>query len=85
MVIFANPRNTETTAWRVLTGPTEHTCKGLGPVEARTPRYTYDFSWIFPNLAVIATSRLWCIAVPLSSRGAPPTAPQASVEPLAAL
>ena len=46
--------NGVTTAWRVLTAPTEHTCKGLGPVDAHTPRYTYDFFWIFPNLAVIA-------------------------------
>ena len=35
MVIFINAKNTQTTAWRVLTEPTEHTCKALASVEAK--------------------------------------------------
>ena len=47
MVIFKNAKNTQTTAWRVLTEPTEHTCKALASVEAPTLRNTYDFPPIF--------------------------------------
>ena len=47
MVFFINAKNTQTTAWRVLTEPTEHTCKALASVEAPTLRNTYDFSPIF--------------------------------------
>ena len=82
MVIFINAKNTQTTAWRVLTGPTEHTCKGLASVEAPTLRNTYDFFPIFPNLAVIS---LLPLKAPRSRRGAPLAAPRASVPPLAAL
>ena len=56
MAIFVNAKNTQTTALRVRTGLTEHTCKGLGPVEAPTPRYTHDCARIFPFLAMLATS-----------------------------
>ena len=44
---FTNAKNTQTTAWRVLTEPTEHTCKALASVEAPTLRNTYDFSPFF--------------------------------------
>ena len=56
MAILVNAKNTQTTALRVRTGLTEHTCKGLGPVEAPTPRYTHDCARIFPFLAMLATS-----------------------------
>ena len=48
MAILVSAKNTQTTALRVRTGLTEHTCKGLGPVEAPTPRYTHDCARIFP-------------------------------------
>ena len=82
MVIFINAKNTQTTAWRVLTEPTEHTCKALASVEAPTLRNTYDFPPIFPNLATIA---LLPLKAPRSRRGVPLAAPRASVPPLAAL
>ena len=82
MVFFINAKNTQTTAWRVLTEPTEHTCKALASVEAPTLRNTYDFNPIFPNLAVIS---LLPLKAPSSRRGAPLAAPRASVPPLAAL
>ena len=47
MAILVNAKNAQTTALRVRTGLTEHTCKGLGPVEAPTPRYTHDCARIF--------------------------------------
>ena len=56
MAIFVNAKHTQTTALRVRTGLTEHTCKGLGPVDAPTPRYTHDCARIFPFLAMLATS-----------------------------
>ena len=56
MVPSVKAKNTQTTALRVRTGLTEHTCKGLGPVEAPTPRYTHDCARIFPFLAMLATS-----------------------------
>ena len=56
MAILVNAKNAQTTALRVRTGLTEHTCKGLGPVEAPTPRYTHDCARIFPFLAMLATS-----------------------------
>ena len=56
MAIFVNAKNTQTTALRVRTGLTEHTCKCLGPVEAPTPRYTHDCARFFPFLAMLATS-----------------------------
>ena len=56
MAILVSAKNTQTTALRVRTGLTEHTCKGLGPVEAPTPRYTHDCARIFPFLAMLATS-----------------------------
>ena len=64
MVIFKNAKNTQTTAWRVLTEPTEDTCKALASVEAPTLRNTYDFPPIFPNLAAISL-------LPLSKRLTP--------------
>ena len=83
MVIFKNAKNTQTTAWRVLTEPTEHTCKALASVEAPTLRNTYDFSpRFFPNLAAIS---LLPLKAPRSRHGAPLAAPRASVPPLAAL
>ena len=56
MAILVSAKNTQTTALRVRTGLTEHTCKGLGSVEAPTPRYTHDCARIFPFLAMLATS-----------------------------
>ena len=86
MAILVSAKNTQTTALRVRTGLTEHTCKGLGPVEAPTPRYTHDCARIFFLFWLCSLpARLLCTKTPLSSRGAPPAALLASVEPLVAL
>ena len=62
MVFFINAKNTQTTAWRVLTEPTEHTCKALASVEAPTLRNTYDFCWKkalpAPELAALEAAAL---------------------------